>query len=75
MKIAYQHLLRFLVDKPSIEDLSTDPSLYTLMKDKMKTLKYVLGSLDDLLEFYSSFPQMNLKPTTKGLTKVPCISL
>ena len=43
-------------------------SLYTLMKDKMKTLKYVLGSLDDLLEFYSSFPQMNLKPTTKGLT-------
>ena len=42
-------------------------SLYTLLKDDMKTLKYVLGSLDDLLEFYSSFPQMNLKPTEKGL--------
>ena len=33
----------------------------------MKTLKYVLGSLDDLLEFYSSFPKMNLKPTEQGL--------
>ena len=42
-------------------------SLYTLLKDDMKTLKYVLGSLDDLLEFYSSFPQMNLNPTEKGL--------
>jgi len=42
-------------------------SLYTLLKDDMKTLKYVLGSLDDLLEFYSSFSQMNLMPTEKGL--------
>ena len=42
-------------------------SLYTLLKDDMKTLKYVLGSLDDLLEFYSSFPRMNLQPTDKGL--------
>ena len=42
-------------------------SLYTLVKDKMKTLKYVLGSLDDLLEFYSSFSKMNLKPTENGL--------
>ena len=42
-------------------------SLYTLLKDDMKTLKYVLGSLDDLLEFYSSFPKMNLRPTDKGL--------
>jgi len=42
-------------------------SLYTLTKDKMETLKYVLGSLDDLLEFYSSFPKMNLKPTQNGL--------
>ena len=41
-------------------------SLYTLEKDKMKTLKYILGSLDDLLEFYSSFPKMNLKPTESG---------
>ena len=42
-------------------------SLYTLEKDKMKTLKYVLGSLDDLLEFYSSFNQMNLIPSESGL--------
>ena len=42
-------------------------SLYTLLRDDMKTLKYVLGSLDDLLEFYSSFPKMNLNPTEQGL--------
>jgi len=42
-------------------------TLYTLMKDKMKTLKYILGSLDDLLEFYSSFSNMNLKPSENGL--------
>ena len=42
-------------------------SLYTLVKDNMQTLKYVLGSLDDLLEFYSSFSKMNLKPTESGL--------
>ena len=42
-------------------------SLYTLLKDDMKTLKYILGSLDDLLEFYSSFSQMNLQPTENGL--------
>ena len=33
----------------------------------MKTLKYILGSLDDLLEFYSSYPKMNLQPTESGL--------
>ena len=42
-------------------------SLYTLVKDQMKTLKYILGSLDDLLEFYSSFKNMNLMPSEKGL--------
>tara|TARA_B100001121_G_scaffold310323_1_gene340690 strand:- start:1153 stop:2403 length:1251 start_codon:yes stop_codon:yes gene_type:complete len=42
-------------------------SLYTLVKDQMKTLKYILGSLDDLLEFYSSFKNMNLMPSDKGL--------
>ena len=42
-------------------------SLYTLLKDDMKTLKYILGSLDDLLEFYSSFPKMNLQPSENGL--------
>ncbi len=42
-------------------------SLYTLVKDEMKTLKYILGSLDDLLEFYTSFSKMNLRATEKGL--------
>ena len=42
-------------------------SLYTLLKDDMKTLKYILGSLDDLLEFYSSFNNMNLIPTSKRI--------
>ena len=42
-------------------------SLYTLLRDDMKTLKYILGSLNDLLEFYSSFPKMNLQPTDNGL--------
>ena len=42
-------------------------SLYTLVEDQMKTLKYILGSLDDLLEFYSSYKNMNISPTNKGL--------
>ena len=42
-------------------------SLYTLERNKMETLKYVLGSLDDLLEFYSSYSKMNLKPSDQGL--------
>jgi hypothetical protein len=42
-------------------------SLYTLLKDQMRTLKYILGSLDDLLEFYSSFENMNVSPTENGL--------
>ena len=45
-------------------------SLYTLVKDEMKTLKYILGSLDDLLEFYSSFSKMNLRASENGLTIV-----
>ena len=42
-------------------------SLYTLVKDEMKTLKYILRSLDDLLEFYSSFSKMNLQASENGL--------
>jgi len=42
-------------------------SLYTLLRDDMKTLKYILGSLDDLLEFYSSFSGMNLQTTDSGI--------
>ena len=47
-------------------------SLYTLIKDEMKTLKYILGSLDDLLEFYSSFSKMNLQPSENGLKIIDC---
>lgn len=42
-------------------------SLYTLVPDKLVTLKYILGAVDDLLEYYSSFKNMNLKPTENGL--------
>jgi len=42
-------------------------SLYTLVKDQMKTLKYILGSLDDLFEFYSCFENMNIIPTESGI--------
>ena len=42
-------------------------SLYTLLPDDMTTLKFVLGSIDDLIEYYSSFERMNLIPTMKGL--------
>lgn len=41
--------------------------LYTLIPDKLLTLKYVLGAIDDLLEYYSSFKRMNLIPTERGL--------
>ena len=33
----------------------------------MKTLKYILGSLDDLFEFYSCFENMNIVPTESGI--------
>jgi hypothetical protein len=42
-------------------------SLYTLIPDRLVTLKYILGAVDDLLEYYSSFNNMNLLPTEKGL--------
>ena len=42
-------------------------SLYTLVPDKLVTLKYILGAVDDLLEYYSSFKNMNLAPTENGL--------
>lgn len=42
-------------------------SLYTLIPDNLKTLKFILGAIDDLLEYYSSFDRMNVKPTTSGL--------
>ena len=42
-------------------------SLYTLVPDRLVTLKYILGAVDDLLEYYSSFKNMNLMPTEHGL--------
>jgi len=42
-------------------------SLYTLVPDKLITLKFILGAIDDLLEFYSCFERMNVIPTECGL--------
>lgn len=42
-------------------------ALYTLVPDRQRTLKYMIGAIDDLLEYYSSFSKMNLIPTMSGL--------
>ncbi len=42
-------------------------SLYTLVPDKLLTLRYLLGATDDLIEFYGSFGRMNLTPLENGL--------
>lgn len=42
-------------------------SLYTLAPDNLNTTRYLLGAIDDLLEYYQSFSGMNLKPTEAGL--------
>jgi hypothetical protein len=42
-------------------------ALYSLAPDHMLTLRYLLGATDDLLEYYSTFPKMNLKPTEQGV--------
>ena len=42
-------------------------ALYTLVPDRLTTLKFILGAIDNLLEYYSSFERMNLKPTVTGL--------
>lgn len=42
-------------------------SLYTLVPDRLKTLRFILGAIDDLIEFYSSYDRMNLIPTESGL--------
>jgi hypothetical protein len=41
--------------------------LYTLVRDRLITMKYMLGAIDDLLEYYNSFARMNLIPTERGL--------
>ena len=43
-------------------------ALYTLVPDRLITLKFILGAIDDLIEYYSSFNRMNLSPTVKGLS-------
>ena len=42
-------------------------SLYTIIPDKLKTLKFLLGAIDDLIEYYSCFKRMNLIPTMSGM--------
>jgi len=42
-------------------------SLYTLIPDNLYTLKFLLGSIDDIFEFYSGFENMNLVKTESGL--------
>ena len=42
-------------------------ALYTLVPDRLKTLKFILGAIDDLIEYYSNFQRMNLVPTISGL--------
>ena len=37
------------------------------MPDNLKTVKFLLGAIDDLLEYYSTFPNMNARPTEDGL--------
>jgi hypothetical protein len=42
-------------------------SLYTLIPDNLLTLKYLLGAIDDILEYYGGFRGMNLLPTDRGM--------
>ena len=42
-------------------------ALYTLIPDKLMTLKFILGAIDDLIEYYSVYDRMNLSSTISGL--------
>jgi len=42
-------------------------SLYTLVPDRLKTTRYLLGAIDDLFEYYSGYEKMNLGGTESGL--------
>lgn len=42
-------------------------SLYTLVPDRLKTTRYLLGAIDDLFEYYSGYGRMNLAGTESGL--------
>lgn len=43
-------------------------TLYTILADKLRTTRYCLGAVDDLLEFYSGFQRMNLLPGSRGFS-------
>lgn len=43
-------------------------SLFTLIPDNLRTLKFILGAVDDLIDFYGSYGRMNLIPTENGLS-------
>jgi hypothetical protein len=42
-------------------------SLYTLVPDRLKTTRYLLGAIDDLFEYYSGYARMNMAGTESGL--------
>jgi len=42
-------------------------ALYTLVPDNLLTTRYLLGAIDDLFEYYSSFTGMNLLQTESGI--------
>ena len=42
-------------------------ALYTLIPDRLVMLHFILGAIDDLIEFYSHYERMNLIPTVAGL--------
>ena len=42
-------------------------SLFTLIPDNLRSLKFMLGAVDDLFDFYSSYKRMNLIPTQNGV--------
>ena len=43
-------------------------ALYSLVPDNLLTMRYLLGAMDDLLEYYSNFTRMNLVPTESGIS-------
>lgn len=42
-------------------------SLYTLIPDNLMTLKFLLGAIDDILDYYACYKGMNLIPTESGI--------
>ncbi|MCH9770705.1 MAG: FAD-dependent oxidoreductase, partial [Gammaproteobacteria bacterium] len=47
-------------------------SLYTLIPDKLLTLSYLLGAIDDIFEFYGAYSAMNLVPSEAGFSVKSC---